>query len=92
MADTRLELGCFIKGDFTPILVKAPRNARIFVLKSLIWEQRKQSTLRGCNAKDMILWKVGAEQLADSSKLISTRSLQYQYPYHLHIFLSAFRH
>ena len=92
MADTRRELWCFIKGDFTPILVKAPCNTYIFELKSLIWEQGNQNTLRGCNVKDTILWKVGTEQLADSSQLIFTHSLQHQYPYHPQVFPNALHH
>ena len=72
MADeTSLELWCLVKGDSEVFDVTPLRKTRITELKRLIWEMAKNGVLRGTDAKDLVLWKVSSEGLANISQLTS---------------------
>jgi Crinkler effector protein N-terminal domain len=65
--DTRRDLWCFIKDDPNAFVVTAPIDASIARLKKLVWEEGKNGVLSNTDAKDLVLWKVSSEGLADSS-------------------------
>jgi hypothetical protein len=64
-------LWCFIKDDHNAFKVIAPVDIDIDEVKELIWEKGKYGKLRGTDAKDLVLWKVRTERLADGCQLTS---------------------
>jgi Crinkler effector protein N-terminal domain len=69
--DTHHVLWCFIKGDSTAFEVPALDKTSIAEVKRWVWEEGKNGILSGTDAKDLVLWKVSTELLADSSQLTS---------------------
>jgi hypothetical protein len=67
--DTHHGLWCFIKGDSKAFRVTALGKTSIDEVKVLVWEKGKNGVLSGTDAKDLVLWKVSTERLADSSQL-----------------------
>ena len=73
-------LWCFIKDDHNAFKVIAPVDTDIDEVKELIWEKGKYDKLRGTDAKDLVLWKVRTERLADGSQLTSYSQLKVPEP------------
>jgi hypothetical protein len=65
--DTHRNLWCFIKDDPNVFEVTAPVDATISRLKKLVWEEGKNGVLSNTDAKDLMLWKVSSEGLAEDS-------------------------
>jgi Crinkler effector protein N-terminal domain len=68
MADDAVRtLVCLIEGDSTWFKVKPTGSMDIVDLRELIWEEGKNSVLRGVDAKDLTLWKVRMTMASDST-------------------------
>ena len=52
-------LWCALDDDYVPFVVTASVNTNIAQLKKLVLEERKNASLRGVDAADLVLWKVG---------------------------------
>ncbi|TDL20270.1 hypothetical protein BD410DRAFT_375058 [Rickenella mellea] len=68
-----VDLWCFILGDKEPFPVSVPIDKSIGALKKLVWEEGKNSILKGFDAKDLTIHTLNVEVLVKPPGTIAER-------------------